>query len=583
MKEKTEYRSAAWESEQDGHISGYAVVFNSRTVLYKDQETGIEYGEIIDPHALDNADLRDVVLRVDHEGSVLARTRNHSLTLTVDSYGLKVDADLSGSQESRNLYESIKNGLYDKMSFAFVVADKGDSYDNNTRTRTIRSIERLYDVAVVTFPAYEQTSVSARAKYTGYAEEDRNDFYRAENRKALDSIDVIFRKHGISIEHPEYYADDGIFELSEREQIYNQMFAIRERCATQAQENRSLIGSEPIEQLRSLENKLIDMKRVEMERRAAVTLGEGKIIKTFDEKRGFYERKIKPMSEIRNNFYSDMVEKRAAGTTAMSTVIPTEIFDHAFRTGNNGLLPLVSLTHIEHGGNIKIPYLSDTSAIAGTHVENAAILVDDYVPRTVLIDHREYQKTLGYSYLGMTIAVQDLQNIIENALIGGMNVTLDGVAIGAVDGLTWVTTGTGANAVNWETADNPKLSEIIALMKLLPAQYSNNAKFIMNKATVLSIIENSTGNVDASTSNGMYNVSVIDGLTRIFGVPVVEDSNVSTGVIYYGNPSAVHFNIAGDVDFDNWRDRDSLTEKFQVACAAGAGCEVGAFVRGSNS
>lgn len=517
------------------------------------------------------------MLRVDHEGSVLARTRNHTLNLSIDSKGLRVDADLSGSQDGRNVYEAIKNGLYDKMSFAFTVSE--DSYDNKTRTRTIRSIERLFDVAVVTFPAYDQTSVSARAKYLEYATDDRTAFYEAENRKTMAAIDEFLRKNKVSIDHPEYYSDDS--DLSEYDQVRKKMMEIRKRCVDQS--DKSLIGSEAMEQLHSLEN---DIKEIAEKRKRleADVLKYGKTIRTFDRSGCQKERKELTMSETRNNFYNQMVEQRAAGNTSgMANVIPTEILDHAFRTGNYGFLPLVSLTHIANGGNVKIPYLSDNAALATAHTENADITPDNYVPAVVTIVHKEYQKTLGYSYLGTRLAVSDLQSIVENALIGGMNVTLDDAAVDAVDALTWAKTGDNKNAVQWATADSPLLSEIIALMKLLPAQYSNNAKFFMNKATVLSIIENSTGNVDASTSNGMYNVSVIDGLTRIFGVDVVEDSNIADGTIYYGNPNAVHFNFAGDVEFSNWRDRDSLTEKFQVACAAGAACEVGAFVKGANS
>jgi phage head maturation protease len=72
-----------------------------------------------------------------------------------------MEADLSKNTTGRELYEDIKNGFYDKMSFAFKVRE--DSYDRETRTRTILKIERIFDVSAVTFPAYEQTSISARS------------------------------------------------------------------------------------------------------------------------------------------------------------------------------------------------------------------------------------------------------------------------------------------------------------------------------------------------------------------------------------------------------------------------------------
>ena len=86
MDNNCEYRSSSWEASEGEKIAGYAVVFEQRTVLFKDPKTGYEYGEIIDRHALDGADLSDVILRYDHEGRVLARTRNGSLKLSIDNF-----------------------------------------------------------------------------------------------------------------------------------------------------------------------------------------------------------------------------------------------------------------------------------------------------------------------------------------------------------------------------------------------------------------------------------------------------------------------------------------------------------------
>lgn len=582
MTDNKEYRSASWEKGQDGKISGYAVVFSSRAVMYKDPVTGTEYKEEIDPHALDCANMDDVVLRVNHEGKVLARTRNGSLKLIPDSKGLRIEADMTGSEESRNVYEAVKNGLYDKMSFAFTVAE--DSFDNTSKTRRIVRIERLFDVAIVDFPAYDATSVSARNRFESFTTEDRKAFYNAENRKALTEIKTILANHGIENRNTDFYKPIPGIDLTERETIEKQMLEIYERCAGQANGNAALIGSEPLAQLRSLEDKLMNISVARITNSELVAAGKGTFVRSFSSNIKPEERKLS-MDEIRSKFYNELIEKRAAAdTSGMINIIPVEILDHAFHTGNNGILPFVSLTHIANGGNVRIPYLTDKSTTVSAHTQNAAITPANMVPDIVTITHAEYQQTLGYSYLGMKVCAEDMQNIVENALIGAMNVKLDSVALGAIDALTWVTTaGATKNAVAWATSGSPLLSEILALMKLLPAQYSSGAKFFMNKATILSVIQNSTGNTDSNASNAMYNVSVLDGLARLFGTQVVEDSNAADGVVYYGNPNAVHMNIAGEVELSNWRDRDALTEKFQVACAAGAGCEAGAFVKGANS
>lgn len=135
-------------------IEGYAITFNSPA------KHG--YTEIINERALDNCDMTDVPLKYNHEDShlIMARTRNHSLELKKDEKGLLIRAELIDTQSNKDIYKSIKAGLIDKMSFAFTV--RGDDYDYETDTRTIKDIDKLYDVSVVDVPFYDSTSVFAR-------------------------------------------------------------------------------------------------------------------------------------------------------------------------------------------------------------------------------------------------------------------------------------------------------------------------------------------------------------------------------------------------------------------------------------
>lgn len=180
------------EEEAAGRIYGRAVIFNSPTVMYKDPETGIEYKEEIDAHAFDEAQMDDVIMNVNHEGPAIARTRNHTLELQINPLSLDADADLTKSQASRDALEAVQNGLLDKMSFAFVVAPDGDEYDAKTHKRTIRKVSRLFDVSLVNFPAYEQTSVSARDYYGAKAEAERRASEEAE--KAAEAARIAAEK-----------------------------------------------------------------------------------------------------------------------------------------------------------------------------------------------------------------------------------------------------------------------------------------------------------------------------------------------------------------------------------------------------
>lgn len=144
--------------EQELYVEGYAVRFDSPTVLF--EYGGTEYKEQIDRHAFDEALMEDVIFNYNHGGKVLARTRNDTLWLTVDDTGVFVRARLDGTEEGRKLYEEIAGGYIDRMSFAFTIQE--ESYDSVEHLWTIQKVKRLYDVSAVDIPAYDDTSIAAR-------------------------------------------------------------------------------------------------------------------------------------------------------------------------------------------------------------------------------------------------------------------------------------------------------------------------------------------------------------------------------------------------------------------------------------
>jgi len=177
-----EYRSFEFRANQDEMVlEGTPIVFNTPTVMY--EFDGIKYYETIDSRALDGADISDVILNVDHEGKPAAKTKNNTLILEKRAEALGMKADVSKNATGRELFEDVTNGFFDKMSFAFTVEQ--DSYNRATRTRTIEKIRKLYDVSCVSFPAYSQTSLSARS------------FFEAEAKKEM--TEVIARDRKIQI------------------------------------------------------------------------------------------------------------------------------------------------------------------------------------------------------------------------------------------------------------------------------------------------------------------------------------------------------------------------------------------------
>lgn len=146
------------ENENKMVLEGYALVFNEDTLI-GDEENG--FIECIDRNALNEANMTDVPMKYNHNDShlIIARTRNKSLTLTVDEKGLKVRAELIDTESNKDIYKMVRAGLLDKMSFAFTVSSQKIDRSGDIPKRTITGIDRLYDVSVVDLPAYDQTSI----------------------------------------------------------------------------------------------------------------------------------------------------------------------------------------------------------------------------------------------------------------------------------------------------------------------------------------------------------------------------------------------------------------------------------------
>ena len=188
MNQNREYRSmelrlAEERKEDDYMVEGYASTYEPYKLLTVD---GVDYYERIEPTAFDDADIDDVVFRVDHEGRVYARTSAGTVEIWHDDHGLGQRTNLSKTQQARDLFADIAAGNYPKMSFAFVVAQDGDYFDSDTNTRVITRIDKVFDVSPVSFPANPTTelSVSTRDYFDGVIEMQKAERLERERREA---------------------------------------------------------------------------------------------------------------------------------------------------------------------------------------------------------------------------------------------------------------------------------------------------------------------------------------------------------------------------------------------------------------
>lgn len=170
------------EPEEEGDaengyiVEGYATTFDDPYELYPG------YYEVIDRHALDEADMSDVIFQLNHQGSPLARLRNGSLALMCDDHGLFTRANLNGCDTSKEVHQQIKNGLIDRMSWGFMIAEDGYEYDPETHTSTITKVSKVFDVSAVSLPANEGTEIHARSYFDGVIEAERQELAQCTDR-----------------------------------------------------------------------------------------------------------------------------------------------------------------------------------------------------------------------------------------------------------------------------------------------------------------------------------------------------------------------------------------------------------------
>ena len=171
------------EQEERKVVTGYASTFNEPYTLFENDDW--RFNEVVDARAFDNTDMSDVILQYDHEGRVFARMSNNTLTVTPDEKGLLIEADLGGTELGRQLFEEIRGGYTNKMSFGFTVdgedyLDTKDADGKALTVRTITSVRKLYDVSAVSLPANDATSISVRNLTDGAIEKIRAERLEAE-------------------------------------------------------------------------------------------------------------------------------------------------------------------------------------------------------------------------------------------------------------------------------------------------------------------------------------------------------------------------------------------------------------------
>lgn len=177
------------ETDRGRRITGRPIVYGQRTDLGY-------FDEIIEPGALNDADLRDVRFLVNHDTRriPLARSRrnngNSTMTLYPNELGLDIDVllDTENNTEARALYSAVQRGDISGMSFMFSIDDEEwEDLESDHPTRHVRKIGTVVEVSACTFPAYSETAINARSKEALDSARSAVDTARRQSAKSVDT------------------------------------------------------------------------------------------------------------------------------------------------------------------------------------------------------------------------------------------------------------------------------------------------------------------------------------------------------------------------------------------------------------
>ncbi|HAE17106.1 MAG TPA: hypothetical protein DCG51_11245 [Erysipelotrichaceae bacterium] len=554
MNKNKEYRSFSEVKNEwnEYRVEGYASTFAPYEMC---EIEGEKYFERIEPTAFDECDMSDVVLRVDHQGAVYARTSAGTVQLDTDEHGLHIMADLSRTANSRALYEEIKAGNYPQMSFAFTVADDGDHYDEESRTRVISNIKKLYDVSPVSFPANPGTELHARALeyFNGVIEE-------------------------LKAERPEEEIAEAQPEEQRKEQeevVTAEAEAAEERAIEVKAEDTAEVSADADPE----EERKTDAEEYRKIQEAVISGELGNIIESHEER-----KETNKMFEINTVEYRDAwvknligrdmsAEERSALTSA-GAVIPTmtvnAVWDKLIKPAE--LLGKVDVTQFPN--YVRFPKATTNNAatsqaVGGTISESSDVIgYVDLVPA-------EYVKLLTVGADIDHMAIPAVHDWIVDNLTGQIRAKMNAdVLVGSnSNAFKGITASVNANA----TAIPSTLTRatLLKIMGTLDANYQNGAIWIMTPSMFYS---------EVMALETLNDYIINEGFQfKLFGHDVVLMSEAlvsSKETIFYGDPKAYKVNIFKPLEVKRFETATTTNLQFRGACLAdGELLDTSAFVR----
>ena len=536
-------------------LEGYAVVFEVPARIHCGASG---YTEWIRRGAFDGVDMSDVALFVGHDTKIpLARTPN-TMTLTVDSRGLKFSAQLPDTAEGRAVYEAVKRGDLRGCSFAFTVADGGDDWVEGTRF--INRLAKIYEISIVSFPAYEDTSVEARSqggvtmKFENVA--DSFNFYRNQDLGVMEKRAAEIEKE-LSADGADVAALN--IELDGMQQAKANIEE-RGRQMNQARGTlRSMFGFDAESPATAYD----DILSTPEYRSAFYKSLQGKEL-------GRQEQRA--MKIARNQF------ERRAGEFSTSTnsaaIIPTSTLDEVLSKARKQGGLMAEARAFSLPSKIAIPIGTPTSTANYWHVEGAEVASEKVAPTTVVFDANEILRVFSISAKVQTMSIAGFESyLVEELTASVMETISDALINGTGNGQ-----GTGILSIDFDDEHSGVVQsgvllydDLIWAVSRLKRGYANGAKWLMNNRVLFNYVYK----IADTTTRPLFvpNPTTLEGADKLLGFDVVIDDFMPDNVILFGNFNYMGYNLPSGVVVETSRESSFKSGLIDYRAMAVADCK----------
>ena len=523
-------------------LEGYAVVFDVPAQVGDFEET-------ISGDALKFTDLSDVALFYNHDINrvPLARTPN-TLQLSIDSRGLKFIAELPDTADGKAIYDGVKRGDLRGCSFAFSVDN--DIWQGNKRT--ITKIGKIYELSIVPYPAYSDTTVEARHKKFA-----RNKKFGGRQTMKFENIAQAFNFYNQkTIAQIEKRAAEIETELSEEGADVKSLNIELEgmKAAKQnIEEAQGLLNNAKTTLLNLIETADTDSVDAPADEEGVLSSDEYRtaFYKTLQGKK-LNLREARAMKIARAR-----LEKRASEfntSTNSAAIIPTETLNEIISKARTqgGLLAECRMFSVP--SNVSIPVATPKSA-AQWHIEGAEVDTEKIdLTDSVTFSANEIIKVFSISLKVQTMEISAFESYLTDELTNCVMSTIEtalisGTGNGQGTGITSIFDST--NTVTAATVGTIKYTDVINAVSKLERGYANGAKFAMNNRTLWQVFY---GMVDGNQRPLFVQDLQNDGIGKILGYPVVIDDNLADNVIIFGNFSYMSYNLPSGVVVETSRE-----------------------------